>query len=97
MESGMTDGTTYTQGNRTKTGGEKNAFLKDAEDKAADMVHSVEHSASVALERGKEFAEDAGTRAKAAGEMVVTRIKDYPLSAVGIAFGVGILFALLRK
>lgn len=48
------------------------------------------------LEKGKEFADKAGGQIKEARTDVESQIRDNPLAAVGIAFGAGLVLAMLR-
>ena len=48
------------------------------------------------LERGKDIAEKAGSQFKDTRQDVETQIRDNPLAAVGIAFGAGLIIAMLR-
>lgn len=93
----MTDGSTYSPVGRTKTGSDKGSFAHDMEQKASDFAEGASDTTAAALEKGKQLVEVAGTQAKEASVKLASRIKESPLSAVGIAFGVGVLFALLRK
>ncbi|MFN3912675.1 hypothetical protein [Hyphomonas sp.] len=93
----MTDTSTFSQGGRAKSGSDKNSFTKDVEHKASEMASDASDTASAALEKGKEMVDVAGEKAMHMSKMLSSRIKESPLSAVGIAFGVGIVFALLRK
>lgn len=47
--------------------------------------------------KGKELAEDAGEHLDAARDDLQKRIREKPLAAVGIAFGAGLLLALLNR
>lgn len=93
----MSDTTTQMPGSRMKQGGDKTSFAHEAAHKASDMAENAADKADAALEKGRQLAEVAGVQAKEAREMLVTHIKENPLAAVGIAFGAGILIALLRK
>jgi ElaB/YqjD/DUF883 family membrane-anchored ribosome-binding protein len=84
-------------GNRQKPGAEKNGLMQDAEDKAGAFADGAVQSASAVIQKGRHMAEDVGEQAKAAGKDIAARIKDNPFTAIGIAFGAGVLFALLRK
>ena len=88
---------TPNQTSRSKPGSEKSSFAQNVEDKASDLAEGAADTASAALEKGKQLAEVAGHQAKEASKMLAERIKENPLSAIGIAFGVGVLFALVRK
>lgn len=93
----MSDTTTQIPGSRMKSGAEKSSFVQEASHKASDMAEGVAHTADAAIEKGKHLAEAAGAQAKEAREMLVSQIKENPLTAIGIAFGAGMLIALLRK
>lgn len=93
----MSDTTTQMSGSRTKPASEKSSFAHDAAVKASSIAEGAADKADAAIDKGKELAEVAGVQAKEAREMLVSHIKENPLSAVGIAFGAGVLIALLRK
>ncbi len=93
----MSDTTTQMPGSRTRTGSEKPSFAHEAASKASDMAEGVADKADAALEKGKQLAEVAGIQAKEARAMLVSQIKENPLAAIGIAFGAGVLIAMLRK
>ncbi len=92
----ITDNASRT-GGQTKSPPDKSSFTHEAARKASDMAEGAADSADAAIEKGKQLAEVAGIQAKEATDMLIERIKQNPMSAVGIAFGAGILFALLRK
>ena len=48
------------------------------------------------LEKGKDLADKAGTQFKETRSEVESQIRDNPLTAVGIAFGAGLILAMLR-
>ncbi|MBR9808571.1 MAG: hypothetical protein GYB49_15250 [Alphaproteobacteria bacterium] len=48
------------------------------------------------LEKGKDLADKAGTQFKETRSEVETQIRDNPLAAVGIAFGAGLIIAMMR-
>jgi ElaB/YqjD/DUF883 family membrane-anchored ribosome-binding protein len=97
MECTMSDTTTQMPGSRTKPGADKTSFAHEAAHKASDMAEGAADKADAALEKGKQIAEVAGVQAKEARQMLVSHIKENPLAAVGIAFGAGMLIAILRK
>lgn len=49
------------------------------------------------LERGKEYASKASKQASSAKDYVEGKVRENPLTAVGIAFGTGVLLAALRR
>jgi ElaB/YqjD/DUF883 family membrane-anchored ribosome-binding protein len=84
----------------TASGQSRNKAMSDLQsgvDAAERLGTEVSDRAAKALEKSRELADAAGTQAREARQMLVTQVKAHPLSAVGIAFGVGVLFALLRK
>lgn len=62
-----------------------------------DKSDSTANAVSSTVEKGKHFFEVAGVRAKKANDMMVFRVKQNPLYAVGIALGAGFGLALLRR
>ena len=49
------------------------------------------------VERGRDYAEQAGEKASSARDYMETKVRDNPLASVGIAFGTGVLLAALRR
>lgn len=84
-------------GGPTKSGFEKSSFNQEPESKSANKSYGTAGSDSSTIEKGKQLAEVTGVKVKKAGGMIVSRIKQNPLSAVGIALGAGVGFALLRR
>jgi ElaB/YqjD/DUF883 family membrane-anchored ribosome-binding protein len=97
MELTMSDTTTQIPGSRTKSFSDKPSMAHEAATKAAEFAETAADKTDEALEKGKHMAEVAGVKAKEARELLVDQIRENPLAAVGIAFGVGILIAALRK
>jgi len=93
----VTDNPSQRSTGSAKPGADKSSFTHEAARKAADMAEGAADSADAAMEKGKQLAEVASVQAKEATDMLIERIKQNPMSAVGIAFGAGILFAILRK
>lgn len=50
-----------------------------------------------AMEKGREFAEEAGERVSAAKQTIEQQVRENPLAALGVAFGVGVLLASLTR
>ncbi len=61
-----------------------------------DVRDIAKMKAQSGLERGKDIAEKAGSQFKDTRQDVETQIRDNPLAAVGIAFGAGLIIAMLR-
>ncbi|MFN3312155.1 MAG: hypothetical protein ACK46Q_01640 [Hyphomonas sp.] len=93
----ITDARTRTSADGAYSGSQTNSLGKEIENKTSDIAHSVEKTAHAAVEKGQEIAEMAGDKAQKAHHMLATRIKDHPMSSIGAAFGVGVIFALLRR
>lgn len=53
--------------------------------------------ASDGLERGRDMLDTASRKAEAARDDVEGRVRNNPLAALGIAFGVGVLVAALSR
>ncbi len=49
------------------------------------------------VERGKDMAVEAGKRLEVARDDIEGRVRSHPLAAVGIAFGAGLLIAMLNR
>ena len=49
------------------------------------------------VEKGKELAHDAGDQLKSARADLQAQIREKPMAAVGIAFGAGLLIAMLGR
>lgn len=62
-----------------------------------DLKAYASTQAQEGFEKGKAFAADAGDRMEAARDDLQVRIREKPLTAVGIAFGAGLLLALLNR
>ena len=56
-----------------------------------------ESKASDGVSKGKEFAADAGEHIKSARVDLQSQIREKPMAAVGLAFGAGLLIALLGR
>ncbi len=93
----MSDTTTQMPGNRTKSSTNNSSFAQEAAHKASDFAENAADKADSAIEKGKHLAEVTGEQAMEARKMLVSHIRENPMAAVGIAFGAGVLIALLRK
>lgn len=94
----MTNDTmTQNTSNKTKPNFDKGSFSDDSASKAHHLADGASDAAHAAIDKGKQIAEVAGVQAKEARDVLVSTIKENPLAAVGVAFGVGVLFALIRK
>ena len=56
-----------------------------------------ESKASEGVSKGKEFAADAGDQLKSARTDLQAQIREKPMAAVGMAFGAGLLIAMLGR
>lgn len=70
---------------------------KDLQSIFGDLKTYASAQAREGVAKGKELAEDAGDQIEAARDDLQERIREKPLAAVGIAFGAGLLLALLNR
>lgn len=73
------------------------ALKSDMRNLADDAKKYAAHKGSEALEKGKELAGETSARMKAATESIEQKVRDNPLAALGVAFGVGVLLASLAR
>ncbi len=69
----------------------------DLREALKDMRSLAAVRAQAGLEKGAELARKAGDEVDGAKTAVETRIRENPLTAIGIAFGAGLMLALLRR
>ena len=97
----MTDIATQNSSGRTQSGFEKNSFNQEPENTTSRVADGATEAAKTALDKGRQLATVAGAQAKYARAKLTTRVRNNPLSSVGIAFGVafgaGAALAMLRK
>lgn len=70
---------------------------KDIQTIFKDMKGYASSQAKDSVEKGKAFAEEAGDRLDATRADLQKQIQAKPLAAVGVAFGAGLLIALLSR
>lgn len=92
----MSDADMTTARNRAKPETDKN-FVRQAESKATHLVEEGADKAEAALEKGEHMKDAATAQIKESREMLVEKIRENPLSAIAIAFGVGMLFSASRR
>lgn len=63
----------------------------------ADTSALAKTKSQEAVDRSREALNDAGEQLKTQKDKVEDRVRENPLAAVGIAFGVGVLFAALSR
>ncbi len=85
--------------NQTKSGlaSDYDDLKQDISQLRADLRALFEDATGYAGLRAKDIAEDAGERFGDVREEATERVKAHPLTAVGIAFGAGLLIALLSR
>lgn len=97
----MTNIAPHNTSGRTQSGTGKNAFNQERDSAASGLADGAAEAASGAIDKGRQLAALAGEQAKEASDRLASRIKRNPLSAIGIAFGaafgIGAMFAMLRK
>ncbi|MEO8428696.1 MAG: DUF883 family protein [Verrucomicrobiota bacterium] len=76
---------------------EARALLAATADAAGEKVKEARERLSAALERSREALDTAKVRAADAAKATDKAIRKNPYQAIGIAFGVGALFAFLLK
>ena len=62
-----------------------------------DVRGFVSDQAKDSVEKGKVFARDAGEQIDSARDDVQERVREHPLTAIGLAFGAGVLLAMLSR
>lgn len=90
--------------NDPKPNGELSDIKADIEALRGDFSKLVEDTGALAktksqeaVDRGRDTLSDAGDQLKTQKNKVEDRVRENPLPAVGIAFGVGVLFAALSR
>ena len=73
------------------------ALRDDLREVVKDMRSLASVRAQQGVEKGAELAKKAGEEVEEAKTAVETRIRENPLTAIGIAFGAGLMLALLRR
>jgi hypothetical protein len=96
MESVMIDATTPLRNGRSEKGA-----MTQAAKKAAALAGTAAGKTEAAMVKGRQLACVAAGKSKAAGERLVNGIRARPVSsagaALGVAVGIGLLIAYLRK
>ena len=96
---------------KTPETGSAEAMKDDVENLKADIAQLREDLKSIfgdlkgyagaqaqeGFEKGKAFAADAGEQLESARDDLQVKIREKPLTAVGVAFGAGLLLALLNR
>ncbi|MAB12227.1 hypothetical protein [Hyphomonas sp.] len=70
---------------------------KDLQSTFGSLKGFAESKAGDGVSKGKEFAADAGEHIKSARVDLQSQIREKPMAAVGLAFGAGLLIALLGR
>jgi ElaB/YqjD/DUF883 family membrane-anchored ribosome-binding protein len=73
------------------------ALRKDLQSVFGSLKGLAATRTSEGVAKGKEMADDAGEHLEAAKEDLQARIRENPMTAVGLAFGAGVLIALLGR
>ena len=73
------------------------SLREDLKSTFADLKGYAINQARQGAEKGKELAGEAGDRLDAASSDLQTQIRQRPMASVGVAFGAGILIALLGR
>lgn len=73
------------------------ALRDDLREVIKDMRSLAAIRAQAGVEKGAQLARKAGEEVEEAKTAVETRIRENPLTAIGIAFGAGLMLALLRR
>jgi len=76
---------------------DKTSFIRQAESKATHLVEEGADKAEAALEEGERLARAAGAQVKESRELMADKIRQSPFTAVALAFGAGVLFAVTRR
>jgi ElaB/YqjD/DUF883 family membrane-anchored ribosome-binding protein len=91
-----------TEAMTTETSKDTDALIAELKQLRADFAKlgellqtTARHAGEDAVQRAKASGEKAWSDAKSGAEDVIEKIEKNPLSAAGIAFGVGMLFGLL--
>lgn len=74
-----------------------NALRNDLREVVKDMRALASLRAQQGVEKGAELARKAGSEMEEAKDVVETRIRQNPFTAIGIAFGAGLVLAMLRR
>ncbi|MFT5775345.1 MAG: ElaB/YqjD/DUF883 family membrane-anchored ribosome-binding protein [Hyphomonas sp.] len=73
------------------------ALRDDLREVVKDMRSLATVRAQKGVEKGTALARRAGSEVEEAKDAVETRIRENPLTAIGIAFGAGLVLAMLRR
>jgi len=73
------------------------ALRKDLQSIFGDLKGYAGAQAKEGVEKGKVFAKEAGEQFESSRADIQEHIREKPLAAVGIAFGVGVLIAMLGR
>ena len=77
--------------------GDLTALRNDLREVVKDMRALASVRAQQGVEKGAELALKAGSEMEETKDAVETRIRENPLTAIGIAFGAGLVLAMLRR
>ena len=77
--------------------GDLTALRNDLREVVKDMRALASVRAQQGVEKGAELARKAGSEMEEAKDVVESRIRENPLTAIGIAFGAGLVLAMLRR
>ena len=77
--------------------GDMAALRDDLREVVKDIRGLASVRAQQGVEKGAELAKKAGSEMEEAKDAVETRVRENPLTAIGIAFGAGLVLAMLRR
>ena len=77
--------------------GDLNALREDLKSVMGNVKDLAAIRANDGVEKGKELASTLGTKAEKVQSDLETRVRENPLAAVGIAFGAGLILAMMRR
>ncbi|WP_341197602.1 hypothetical protein [Hyphomonas chukchiensis] len=73
------------------------ALRDDLRQVVKDMRGLASVKAQAGVDKGTELAKEAGEQIGEAKSAMETRIRENPLGAIGIAFGAGVILAMMRR
>lgn len=73
------------------------ALRDDLRQVVKDMRGLASVKAQAGVDKGAELAKEAGEQIGEAKSAMETRIRENPLGAIGIAFGAGVILAMMRR